>query len=122
MTHSSLDTYLAARPDRCSGCGRHVATQGHGSACAPVAPGGVDEAYPTFVRHLRAAVRPDGTLHASDMRRALDGKGIPPRTLSSCWRRAKARGLLIEAGIERSDDHRGRNAGRPEPYYLLGAA
>lgn len=116
-----LDQYLTAMSDRCGVCGHHAATQGHGDECVPTAPtsSAVDAAYPGFVRRLHAAVRPDGTVHACDMRRATEADAIPPRTLSGCWRRAKARGLLVEVGIERSDDHRGRNAGRPEPYYRL---
>lgn len=110
---------LALLPGRCQ---HGFAPQHTDHRCgASAEPSGVDAAYPVFVAALRRAVREDQTIHATDVRRELAAQQIPPRTLSSCWRRAKSRGLLDEVGIERSDDHKGRNAGRPEPYYRLAA-
>jgi hypothetical protein len=70
-----------------------------------------------FERAARKVKRPDGTVHMSDLRPLL--KAIPPKHHGTLVRRAKVTGLLVEAGIERSDDVSGKNAGRPEPYYRL---
>lgn len=74
----------------------------------------------TFVTALKQAVRDDGTVHACDVRPLVRGR-IAPKHIASCYRSARQSGLLVEAGHERSNDERGRNAGRMEPYYELRA-
>lgn len=120
MTADPLTAALAKLPGRCPH-GRHLSTMPCGD-CAPTAP--ADEkaaAYQEFKRILREAVRDDGTLHACDMRPRTRDR-FEPRLLSSCWRKARADRLLVEVGHERSDDERGKNAGRMEPYYELRVA
>ena len=48
-----------------------------------------------------------------------DGEAIPPREIGRLYARAKREGLLVEVGTERSDDRKGKNAGRHEPVYEL---
>lgn len=114
----TLETALRELPGRCPGCGYHVATQGHGGDCAPVAP--ADE-WALFTAALKTVARADGTVHACDVRPLTHGR-IEPRRLSSLWKRARREGLLTEAGHERSDDVAGRNAHRMEAYYELRSA
>jgi len=74
----------------------------------------------TFVRVLRANVRPDGTVHVNDCRESLRGR-IEPHKLSSLWREAKTAGLLTHipgpAGWEDSTDKQGRNDHAPARVY-----
>lgn len=105
----TLDERLKSDPDRCSGCGYHPPTQG--CRC----PGSDRE---IFRRALRQAVRPDGTVHACDVRPLVRDR-IEPKHIATQWRTARQDGLIEEIGHERSDDTRGKNAGRMEPYYLL---
>lgn len=108
----SLDAYLATRSDRCRGCGHHPATQG--CTC----PGGD---WTIFTAALRSAVRSDGTVHACDVRPIVRGR-IAPKHIGQQWKKARDLSLLVEVGHERSDDEKGRNKGRMEPYYELRAA
>ena len=120
----SLDSYLATRSDRC----QHGYARNQGCpTCTPATPdqgkagaAGANE-WSVFVAAVRQVVRPDGTVHACDLRPLLRNR-IEPRRLSSLYRTARHKGLLVEVGHERSNDERGRNAGRMEPYYSLGAA
>lgn len=108
---------MADRADRCDE-GFHLATQ-HPGLCVCGA-GGTSE-WQIFYDALRRARRDDGTIHASDVRRVL-GTRIAPRKVGTLYRRARNDGLIVEAGHERSDDHKGKNAGRLEPYYEMRAA
>lgn len=106
---------LALLPGRCQH-GYHVTQRTLCGDCTPA----TDE-WATFTAALKAAVRADGTVHASDMRRLVGGR-IEPRHIGTLYRRARSRGLLVEAGHERSDDVAGKNAGRLEPFYSIGSA
>jgi hypothetical protein len=74
-----------------------------------------------FLRTLRDAVRPDGTVHQCDVRPKLRGR-IEHKRIGVLWRRARTLGLISEVGTERSDDVKGKNAGRHEPVYRLRSA
>ena len=79
----------------------------------------VADPWATFVRVLRSSVRPDGTVHACDVRPKVKGR-IKPQKISSCWREAQspAADLIRQTDeVERSDDREGKNAGRPEYVY-----
>lgn len=108
----SLDNYLRNLPGRCSTCGHHLKLQ----SCT--CPGGD---WAIFTSALRAAVRPDGTVHPCDMRPRTRGR-IERHKVSSFYRRARAEGLLVEAGHERSNDEQGRNSHRMEAYFTYRAA
>lgn len=69
-----------------------------------------------FVAALKSSVRSDGTVHQSDVRPKIRGR-IQPKHVGQLWRRAMRDGLISRAGYEESDDEKGRNAGRMEPYY-----
>lgn len=73
-----------------------------------------------FLRTIRESVRDDGTVHQCDVRPKVRGQ-IEPKTIATYYRRARALRLLVEDGTERSDDVRGKNAGRHEPVYRLTA-
>lgn len=106
---------LATKPDRCQH-GWHP-TQATIADCACHT---ADE-WHTFTAALRQATRDDGTVHACDVR-PLVRDVMEPKHIGLAWRRARREGLVVEVGHERSDDERGRNAGRMEPYYELRTA
>ena len=106
---TTLDAYLAARPDRCP-LGFHLSQHPHFCGCTDMSEWAV------FLAAVRAVVRDDGTVHQCDVRPKIRGR-IQPKHVGILWRRAKSEGLVAEAGHERSDDLAGRNAGRMEPYY-----
>jgi hypothetical protein len=73
---------------------------------------------------FRAALREaatNGVVHQAAVRPLVRGR-IKPERIGGLYRRARAEGLLIEVGHERSDDHVGKNAGRMEPRYELAGA
>lgn len=106
---------LAHLPGRCPDCEHHVPTQG--CHC----PESNTTEWSIFLQALRTAVRPDQTVHACDVRPLVRDR-VAPRTISTFYRRARAEHLLDEAGHERSDDVRGKNAGRLEPFYTYRSA
>lgn len=110
----SVADYAATLPGRCKH-GFHPERQP--GLCTKCPPAPTDE-WSLFLAALRQAVRDDSTVHASDMRRLIRGR-IEPKHVGLCWRRARREGLVVEIGHERSDDERGKNAGRMEPYYRL---
>lgn len=126
MNTDLLDAYLAQRTDRCSGCGFHVRTQGHGRDCtelAPVAPiGGTADEWAIFRAALRQAVRDDGTVHQCDVRPIIRGR-IAPKHIGQMWRRARSEGLVADTGErEQSNDVAGRNADKLDRIYAWRAA
>ncbi len=109
---------LATYPGRCPDCEYHVATQGHGQECAPVAP--ADE-WGTFVSALRQARRPDGTVHANDVRPLI--ASIYSKHRGQLYRRAKSDGLIRDTGMkEPSTDVAGRNSDKEARIYEWRAA
>ena len=111
----SLTTALATRPDRCPD---GYAPVQHPSLCACTdAPAAADD-WSIFKAALEQCAKESGEVHACDMRRLVTGR-IAPKTIAAFYSRARSRaeGLLAEAGHERSNDERGRNAGRMEPFY-----
>ena len=112
----TLDTYLAQRSDRCSDCGHHVPTQGHGTTCADLTE------WTIFRTAVKQAVRPDGTVHQAEMRPLIRGR-IQPKSIGRLYRRAKAEGLLSDTGIrEPSNDDVGRNTDKLDRIYSLRSA
>lgn len=73
--------------------------------------------YLTAVRHCAAL---DGGLVRPNRLRPLLRGVVAPRRIGAFTNRAKAERLLVDAGEwEVSDDHHGRNAGRPMRVYRL---
>lgn len=71
-----------------------------------------------FVSALHAAVD-NGRVKPNDLRPRLRGR-VAPRRIGAFFNKAKAEGLLVDTGEwEISDDHEGRNAGRPCRIYRL---
>jgi hypothetical protein len=106
MTTLGLDRL----PGRCSGCGFHVETQGcrcEGSEWA------------IFRAALLASVDATGLIHQSAMRPKIRGR-IHPRHIGTCYRRAKAEGLIVDTGErEPSNDVAGRNGDKLDRVYRL---
>ena len=70
-----------------------------------------------FKAAVAKAVRDDGTLHQSDMRRLIRGR-IEPKSIGGFYRRARTSGLLRDTGRrEPSDDTAGRNADKLDRIY-----
>lgn len=109
---TDLNAYFANLPDRCSGCGNHLKLQS--CTCHT-------DDWSLFKSLVREMVRPDGTVHPCDMRPRTRGR-IERHKVSSFYRRARAEGLLVEAGHERSNDEQGRNSHRMEPYFTYRGA
>jgi hypothetical protein len=109
MTTLALDT----RSDRCT-LGFALPQHPRFCACSDLGE------YAVFVAAVRAAVRPDGTVHQSDMRPHLRGR-IEPKHVGSMYRRAKAEGLLVDTGErEPSNDVAGRNSDKLDRIYAIG--
>lgn len=118
---SALDTYLKSRPDRCSGCGWHPPTQGHGPECAPVAPAltkttalaAVNDAAPAPDRAvidaaiLRVARR-GGAFSANDVRELLPEVGP---LMGARFNALARRGLIERVGYVPST--KGNTHGHP---------
>jgi hypothetical protein len=111
-----LVEWLGRFPDRCS-AGFSLEHQ-HPSLCK-CEEAGLDE-WSIFRTALRTATR-SGIVHQADVRPLIRGR-IAPKHVGTLYRRAKAEGMIREAGHERSDDLVGRNAGRLEPFYEVVAA
>ncbi|MCL2611978.1 MAG: hypothetical protein FWD95_01960 [Nocardioidaceae bacterium] len=107
-----LDHYLRAFPDRCSGCGSHVETQG--CKCP-----GSDYAF--FAEVLAKHVRADGTLHQNDVREVLRHTRLKSSQVARFYQIAQAPGAgrLLErtGGYEDSTDTRGKNRAKVIPVY-----
>ena len=98
-----------------------IAHTGNAPTLAPVPLGAITpEEWATFTAALRAAAV-DGLVHQSAVRPLIRGR-IQPKHIGQCYRRARTLGLIVADEPERSDDYAGRNAGRWEPKYRLGAA
>lgn len=117
-------------PERCSGCGYHVATMGcecagtlkFSTSASPRSEWGV------FVTAVRAAVcsrplceRPGRHVHQDDVRPRIKGR-IEPKHIGQLYRRAKSEGLLAFVGKEPSGDAEGRNTHHDSPVYELRSA
>lgn len=73
----------------------------------------------TFTDALITVANVDGVVTQNAMRTLLRGK-VAPRRTGPFYRRACLEGLLVATGDwEVSDDHEGRNAGRPCRIYRL---
>ena len=112
----SLDTYLRAQADRCSGCGAHVPTQGHTKACAPL--DSIEAEWLLFVEALHRVVGADGLVHQHDVRPLIRGR-VHHKHIGLFYRRARKDRLLIPVDEERSTDARGRNTHHASPIYEL---
>ena len=90
-----------------------------GSPSSPSA----DEEWETYQSALVEAADADGIVRPNVLRPLVRGR-IAPRRISAFTSRAVARDLIVPTGEwEISDDHAGRNAGRPmRTYRLAGAA
>lgn len=105
--------------ETCSDCDRRKIMAAVAKAqAARISAAGVSDNWPAFLAVLRQAVRPDGTVHQSDVRPLVRDR-FAPKVIASLYRRARADRVLVEIGTERSNDVAGRNAGRHEPYYRL---
>ena len=63
-----------------------------------------------------------GVVSANTVRRLLEehrqwGADIPPHVVGACYAALRREGRLVEDGVERSDDVKGGNAGRPIVKY-----
>ncbi len=103
---TTVRDYLRAQPGRCPVCGFHVATQGHRSTCAPVAPeptGAITaEEWAVFTSALRTAAV-DGLISQTDMRPLIRGR-IFHKHIGLAYRRAKESGLIerrLDIGVLR---------------------
>jgi hypothetical protein len=63
------------------------------------------------------AARHGGRVSTNDVREALRGSVDHPRLVGQVYRALRQRGVLVEAGAERSTDVAGGNAGRWVPVY-----
>lgn len=106
----SLTAYLRTLPGRCPGCGYHIATQG----C------GCPNEWAQFTSALKAAARPDGLIHQTDMRPLI--QRIPHKHRGQLYRKARTSGLIEEVGKEDSTDRAGRNTDKDQRVYRLRAA
>ena len=88
-----------------------VADEGHVSA---------DFEWDEYVRAVRYCAELDGGLVRPNRLRPLLRGVVAPKRIGAFTTRAKAERLLVDAGEwEVSDDHHGRNAGRPMRVYRL---
>lgn len=105
---------LALLPGRCAH-GYHVTQRTLCETCTPTE-------WSLFRNAVLAAARPDGTVHANDLRPLIRDR-IAPKHVGLMYRRAKADGLLVDTGIkEPSTDTQGRNADKDARIYRLRAA
>lgn len=108
----SLDA-LALLPGRCQH-GYHVTQRTLCEDCTP-------SEWSLFRTAVLSVVRPDGTVHANDVRPLIRDR-IPPKHIGSLYRRAKTDGLLVDTGIkEPSTDARGRNTDKDARIYKRAA-
>lgn len=107
----SIDEWLCGQPDRCA--------QGYAEVQHPALCTCDYGEWDRFVRVLRTvAAEHDGTVDWTHVRPLLRGR-IYHKHIGQLTGRAKRAGLLIEAGVHRSRDELGKNAGRYEPVYRL---
>lgn len=91
-----------------------VADQGHVSA---------DHEWDEYVRAVRYVAAHDGGLVRPNALRPLIRGVVAPRRIGAFTNRAKAEWLLVDAGEwQVSNDHEGRNGGKPARVYRLGGA
>lgn len=115
-----LPAYLATLPNRCPH-GFHIATQHpHLCDCAASTQPAADE-WSTFTAALRQVVRPDGTVHANDVRPIIRGR-VYHKRIGRFYKRAKDEGLLTLVEREPSSDTSGRNTHHDASVYRLGRA
>lgn len=107
MSSATLDAYLKASPDRCSGCGFHPERQG--CRCA-------DSEWALYVAALRAAVTSDGYVDRGRVREAVRGR-IFHKHIGQLAKRARVEGLIADdpTQLEQSTDTAGRNTNKYEP-------
>jgi hypothetical protein len=108
----TLDAYLRARPDRCTGCGYHPTQGCHCDQTGAITPG----EWATFTAALRQVAR-DGRVHQRDMRPLI--QSIHHKHRGLCYARARRIGLLVQVDEERSSDTQGRNTHHKSPVYEL---
>ncbi len=86
-------------------------------ACGPLAPADVEwRLFSDAV--VRVAHSNGGRVDQNDVRPLIRGR-VAPKRIGSFYRRACLEGLLRVDGYSISDDHEGRNAGRPMRCYVL---
>lgn len=121
-------TAIALSNTRCAGCRQLIAEAAlvdrAGETCetcpscefksAPK-PGEWDT-FVAAIRHVANGNR--GEIDQNKVRPLIRGR-IEHKHIGDCYRRAKNTGLIREDGVNRSDDHQGRNAGRWQPKYRL---
>jgi hypothetical protein len=112
----SIDTWLRSRPDRCSDCGHHPPTQGHGADCAPL--DSREAEWLLFVTALQQVVGHDGLVHQHDVRPLIRGR-VHPKHIGQLYARAKRERLLVQVDKEPSTDAAGRNTHHDSPIYQL---
>ena len=104
----SLDAYLSGRPDRCPGCGHHVATQG--CACAGLTEKARGQAIATAA-HLDDASRVDAAIRllaatgrefSSNEARGLHGVTGP--VVGARFTAARKAGVIRATGFTTSTD------------------
>lgn len=81
------------------------------------------EEWEFFVRAVRfAGTADDGVVNPNTLRSLIRGH-VAPKRIGAFTSRAKAEGLIVDTGEwVVSDDHEGRNAGRPCRVYRLVAS
>lgn len=85
--------------------------------------GTADAEWECFVAALHVAARDGGGLIDQNVVRPLIRGAIKPNRIGAFYSRACARDLIEPSGWSTSQDHEGRNAGRPmRTYVWLGSA
>lgn len=109
----TLDTYLRQLPGRCQVCTYHVATQGHGEDCAPVAPADArdaalasitasDEDRDRIDAAIRRAASTRQPFSANSIRSEL--AGVNPPLIGARFRAAATAGVIRRIGYVTSTD------------------
>lgn len=83
-----------------------------------------DYHYPAFLTVIvKAAAKNGGKFNMNDVRPALAVLELKPQSVGRFIKRAKREGVIQANGWCVNEDHRGGNAGKPQPEYILvGAA
>lgn len=100
------------------------AERDHAKAVAHIAADGVvtEAEWATFIGAVRqVAAAHAGVVDQNKVRPLIRGH-IEPKHIGAAFSTAKRLGLLERIGINESTDAEGKNAGRPQPLYKLGAA
>ena len=121
---TSLDAYMASRPDRCA-CGYHAERQGcrcDGSAgkAAALDAAAADE-WAIFRAALVEATDAAGEIDQTAMRRLTRGR-IYHKRIGRFYKRAKDEGLIVAVRREQSTDEAGRNSHHSATVYRRAAA